>query len=79
MEGGDSYTTVSVLNVIELYNEKWLVIMVYFILCIFYHNKNKKVHKDKENEHYVLEAEKYMNRWQEADLADQERWIPSRQ
>lgn len=41
-----------------------MAIMVNFILCIFHCNKNNKAHKDKEREHYVLEAEKHMNQWQ---------------
>ena len=49
--------------------------VVSFILCLLYHNKNKKAHQDKENEHYVLETEKCMNNWQEADVADGERRI----
>lgn len=56
-----------------------MVVMVNLSYVYFTTIKIRKALKDKENEHYVLEAENCTDKWQEADLADQERWIPSRQ
>lgn len=48
MDGGDSCLTLYVLDCHLTGHLKFLIKMVNFVLCIFYHNLNNKLKKEKE-------------------------------